>query len=123
MDFDVFLTANLGKPHSGVDIAAAQGTPVKSPGPGGLSSSLGISFSTETPSLLIMAAVLSQCFVTYTKGNVQQQQLIEKDLIIGTVGATGRATGPHLPWSVSLQGTRVDPLVFVDVINASANAE
>ena len=55
--------------------------------------------------------------------NVQQQQLIEKDSIIGTVGATGRATGPHLHWSVSLQGTRVDPLVFVDVINASANAE
>ena len=55
--------------------------------------------------------------------NVKQQQRIEKDSIIGTVGATGRATGPHLHWSVSLQGIRVDPLVFIDVINASANAE
>jgi murein DD-endopeptidase MepM/ murein hydrolase activator NlpD len=58
-----------------------------------------------------------------SKVNVHQQQLVEQDSIIGTVGATGRATGPHLHWSVSLQGTRVDPLVFITVINASANGE
>ena len=55
--------------------------------------------------------------------NVRRLQPVERGSIIGAVGATGRVTAPHLHWSVGLQGTRVDPQILIEVINASANGE
>jgi len=44
---------------------------------------------------------------------VTEGQKLNSSEIIGTVGSTGRATGPHLHWSVNLNNTRVDPLLFL----------
>ena len=120
--FRRFFNGQPRNPHSGVDIAAAQGTPVKSPAPG-VVVVVGNFFFNGNTVLVDHGGGFVSMLCHLHEVNVQQQQQIERDSIIGTVGATGRATGPHLHWSVSLQGTRVDPLVFVDVINASANAE
>ena len=117
-----FFNGQPRSPHSGVDTAAAQGTPVKSPASGGVVV-VGNFFFNGNTVLVDHGGGFVSMLCHLHEVNVQQQQQIERDSIIGTVGATGRATGPHLHWSVSLQGTRVDPLVFVDVINASANAE
>ena len=120
--FRRFFNGQPRSPHSGVDIAAAQGTPVKSPARGFVVVVGNFFFNGNTVLVDHGGGFISMlCHLSYV--NVIQQQRIEKDSIIGTVGATGRATGPHLHWSVSLQGIRVDPLVFIDVINASANAE
>ncbi|MCS5568304.1 MAG: peptidoglycan DD-metalloendopeptidase family protein [Pseudomonadales bacterium] len=120
--FRRFFNGQPRSPHSGVDIAAAQGTPVKSPARGFVVV-VGNFFFNGNTVLVDHGGGFISMLCHLSEVNVKQQQRIEKDSIIGTVGATGRATGPHLHWSVSLQGIRVDPLVFIDVINASANAE
>ena len=120
--FRRFFNGQPRNPHSGIDIAAEHGTPVKSPAPGVISVTGNFFFNGNTivvdhgGGFISMLCHLSQI-------NVRPQQKIERNSILGMVGATGRATGPHLHWSVSLQGTRVDPLIFIDVVNASANAE
>ena len=44
---------------------------------------------------------------------VQKGQVATKGQIIGSVGATGRATGPHLHWGIRMNGARIDPLMLV----------
>ncbi len=120
--FRRFFNGQPRNPHSGIDIAAEHGTPVKSPAPGVIALTGNFFFNGNTilvdhgGGFISMLCHLSQI-------NVHPQQQIERNSILGMVGATGRATGPHLHWSVSLQGTRVDPLIFIDVVNASASAE
>ena len=47
---------------------------------------------------------------------VSTGELVQQDQVIGLVGATGRVTGPHLHWSVSLNGYRIDPLAFREAL-------
>ena len=49
---------------------------------------------------------------------VESNDVLPRSSVIGTVGSTGRATGPHLHWSVSLQGHRIDPQSFMETINS-----
>tara|TARA_Y100000758_G_scaffold36614_1_gene23888 strand:- start:2707 stop:3306 length:600 start_codon:yes stop_codon:yes gene_type:complete len=120
--FRRFFNGQPRNPHSGVDIAAVLGTPVQSPAPGVIKV-VGNFFFNGNTVLVDHGGGFISMLCHLNKIDVHHQQRIEQDAIIGTVGATGRATGPHLHWSVSLQGTRVDPLIFVAVINASANGE
>ena len=120
--FRRFFNGQPRNPHSGVDIAAVLGTPVQSPAPGVIKV-VGNFFFNGNTVLVDHGGGFISMLCHLNKIDVHHQQRIEQDAIIGTVGATGRATGPHLHWSVSLQGTRVDPLVFITVINASANGE
>ncbi|MXW54786.1 MAG: M23 family metallopeptidase, partial [Gammaproteobacteria bacterium] len=54
---------------------------------------------------------------------VKKDQEIRRGEKIGTVGSTGRSTGPHLHWTISLQGTKVDPAVFISVTNRLAGSK
>jgi murein DD-endopeptidase MepM/ murein hydrolase activator NlpD len=49
---------------------------------------------------------------------VAQDDVVERGVLVGRVGATGRATGPHLHWSVRLNGARVDPLSLLFATHA-----
>ena len=46
--------------------------------------------------------------------NVKKGENIKKGMLLGTVGSTGRVTGPHLHWSIYLNKQRVNPEIFLD---------
>ena len=53
---------------------------------------------------------------------VDEGQRIARGEIIGKIGTTGRSTGPHLHWTISLSGVRTDPAVFMSMLNAFHDA-
>ncbi len=100
------------KPHSGLDLAAPRGTPVKAPADGVVIDTGDYFFNGK--SVFIdhgQGLVTLYCHLDEIK--VQPGQSVRRGEIIGTVGSTGRATGPHLHWSVSLNDARVNPELFL----------
>ncbi len=111
-----FFNGEPRKPHSGIDYAADTGTPIQSPAPGTIALTGDLYFNGNTVVIDHGSGFMSvMCHLDEIK--VEEDQEIEKGDTIGTVGSTGRSTGPHLHWTISLQGTKVDPAVFVDVTN------
>ena len=99
-------------PHSGMDIAAASGTPVRAPLAGRVIDSGDYFFNGRTVWIDHGAGLLSMvCHLSAVE--VAVGDLLAAGQALGAVGATGRATGPHLHWSISLNRVMVDPALFV----------
>lgn len=99
-------------PHSGLDIAAAKGTKVKAAKDGKVIN-IGNFFYSGNIVFVDHGQGLITSYCHLDTVSVQKGQLLALGDVIGTVGNTGRATGPHLHWSVSLNGVRVDPQLFL----------
>jgi Peptidase family M23 len=103
-----------GKPgayHSGLDIAAPTGTPFVAPADGVVVLAADAPFTLEGHLLIVDHGMgLTSAFLHAARLDVTVGQAVRQGQPLGAVGATGRATGPHLHWGLRWRNARLDPL-------------
>ncbi len=107
------LNGTPKRPHKGVDVAAPRGTPVGACADGVVTLVQPDMFYTGKTVMLDHGHGLSSIYVHLHRIAVSEGQHLAKGQVLGTVGQTGRATGPHLHWGVSLFATHLDPQLLV----------
>ncbi|WP_423228922.1 M23 family metallopeptidase [Sphingomonas jatrophae] len=99
-----------GAPHSGVDIARPTGTPVAAPADGVVVLAADSPFTLEGNLLMIDHGMgLNSAFLHLSRIDVRAGDPVRRGQIVGAIGSTGRATGPHLHWAMKWQAERIDP--------------
>jgi len=98
-----------GNPHYGVDVAVPVGTPVHAPAAGVVTLAEPDLYFSGGTIILDHGFRFSSSFLHMSKVLVSVGQEVQTGDVIGEVGATGRATGPHLDWRMNWRGERIDP--------------
>lgn len=104
-------------PHNGADFAATTGTPIHAPAAGAVVFAREFYYSGNTV-IVDHGHGLFSTMAHLSAFDVEEGARVTEGQVLGKVGATGRVTGPHLHWSVRLNGARVDPLSLVDALPA-----
>ncbi|MCL1049192.1 M23 family metallopeptidase [Shewanella abyssi] len=102
-----------GTPHYGVDVAAKTGTIVVAPADGIISLSVSDMFYSGGTMIIDHGYGVSSSFLHLSKLYVKEGQEVKQGDKVAEVGATGRATGPHLDWRVNWYQMRLDPTTIV----------
>ena len=99
-------------PHYGLDIANETGTPVYAPVDGVVTMANDLYYSGNTLILDHGMRVFST-FLHMDTITVEVGETVKQGEQIGTIGSTGRSTGPHLDWRINLGKTRLDPQTII----------
>ena len=101
-------------PHYGIDIAAKKGTPIKASGTGVVTMAENDLYYTGGTIIMDHGHGISTIYSHLENVMVNVGDLIKQGDIIGTVGSTGRSTGPHLDFRVNWFQTRLDPMSVIN---------
>jgi murein DD-endopeptidase MepM/ murein hydrolase activator NlpD len=107
-----FFNDQARAPHSGLDIAAPQGAPVLAPAAGTIIETGNYFFNGNTVFIDHGQGLVSM-YNHLSRIHVRKGARVARGQRIGLVGKTGRVTGAHLHWTVSLNNARVDPMLFL----------
>lgn len=106
-----FFNDQPRNPHSGIDIAAAAGTPVYAVADGKVTLTGDLFFNGKSVFINHSFGIISMYFHLQDISVHDGQSVVGGD-VIGTVGSTGRSTGPHLHFGISVNNARVNPELF-----------
>lgn len=108
-----------GAYHSGLDIATGEsGTPFVAPADGVVILAAEEPFTLEGHLLMIDHGMgLNSAFLHCSALLVKEGDVVRQGQVIGRIGMTGRATGPHLHWSIKWRDRRLDPLLFAGALH------
>ncbi len=116
------LNGNPGSPHGGMDLPGTTGTPVHAAQRGRVALAEELFFSGNT-------VVIDHGLGIYTfyghlsEIDVKAGDTVETGVVLGKVGATGRVTGPHLHWGLTVERARVNPLLLAKLLSGSPGEE
>jgi murein DD-endopeptidase MepM/ murein hydrolase activator NlpD len=97
------------EPHFGVDIAASAGTPIAAPAPARVALAVPDFYLEGGLTILDHGHGVTTCYLHQRKQLVKDGEMVARGQMIGEVGMTGRATGPHLHWGMNWFQMRLDP--------------
>lgn len=100
--------------HSGIDVTTgASGTPFVAPADGTVILAAETPFTLEGHLLMIDHGMgLNSAFLHCSQLLVKEGERVRQGQVIGRLGSSGRATGPHLHWSMKWHDARIDPILF-----------
>ena len=101
-------------PHSGVDLKAAEGDPIKATNRGIVALVAHLFFS-GLSIIIDHGGGIQSMYFHLSKALVKVGQLVEKGAIIGLAGSSGRVTGPHLHFGIRLNNGRIDPIKLIEI--------
>jgi murein DD-endopeptidase MepM/ murein hydrolase activator NlpD len=115
-----FYNGEARRPHYGVDVAAAVGTPVKAPAPGVVTLAEPDLFFSGGTLIIDHGYGVSSTMMHLSAVLVRVGDEIKTGDVIGKVGRTGRATGPHLDWRINWRDRRLDAALVVPPMPSGA---
>ena len=101
------------RPHFGLDIANKTGTPVVAPADGVITLVEPDLFYSGGTIIIDHGFGINSTYIHLNSVDVTAGQSVKQGEVIGTIGATGRATGPHLDWRLNWKGVRLDPQLLI----------